>query len=362
MPKKSRAKSGSTSVSDVMRTNDKLYIWKHSHFCKPLKTILKKKNIKLIPVPGLIPNLELDLNGDACWLRDYFLPLKIGKKQIGYSVSNTLSDKAYMKYCEDRQTNTIPELAGDLQGASMNLLQYFDNHMIAKQHKLLYHDVFLEGGNIITLDNGVVLIGNDSLLITQYQLKYANDNITSYICDTITNYSYYYRQIALEKIQKVLGSNLVWLQQPSFHLDICIAAGPNNIVFIHDPNEILKINDLPNEIYDNAKEEIRYLSPILDKICDKLRTAKLVPIRVPGRASIHRKYVICFMNAIMGVDQYNQFYYITGKSKYDSIQRAFRRILKQNGVSNVHFIGNPDDVEKELLLDGSLRCQTVKAL
>jgi eukaryotic-like serine/threonine-protein kinase len=227
--------------------------------------------------------------------------------------------------------------------------------------------VYLEGGNVMVApkaDGAMgVLIGMSSLLVSTFLLSREG---------AFARGASFPSELRATKliIASELGVNpsqVIYLDQPEFHLDTFLTPGVNGQVFISDPDysnamikAILRDPGLSRGQRDALKEKL-YAAPSLSTLraqlkpaIDELRAAGYRVIGIPGEYSPNPVEDTNFMNGIVATGRDGRRYDIVGMSPTTPLNGAFRKVMGRYGIT-VFFV---PDTQGLIRQRGIIHCVT----
>jgi len=194
-------------------------------------------------------------------------------------------------------------------------------------------------------------------------------------------------EITKQIIAKDLGvdpSQVTYVKQPGFHIDMYMRPGLDNTVFIQDYQETINLLDklLRNPETKGGKRLIlqkfrkhaikmqREMGPTMADIKNSLHQSGYKVISVPGvfHGADKRVGDVNFMNGITGTGKDDGKFYITNGSNIPELNDAFARIMNFSGVDSIYFVGRSDDkrgyepVHESLKEFGALDCRTIEVV
>ena len=234
--------------------------------------------------------------------------------------------------------------------------------------------VYLEGGNVLVVPKADgtkgVLIGMSSLLVSTFLLSREG----TFAPSASFPYKLKATKLVIAKELGVNPSQVTYLDQPDFHLDMFLTPGVNGQVFIEDPdysnatiNALLKEpglsrlqrNALKGKLYGNTSgprsaPSLSKLRAELKPTIDELRGAGYQVIGVPGEYNPNPVEDTDFMNGIVATGRNGERYDIVGQSPTTPLNGAFRKVMARYGIT-VFFV---PDTQGLLYERGSVHCVT----
>jgi hypothetical protein len=234
--------------------------------------------------------------------------------------------------------------------------------------------VYLEGGNVLVVPKADgtkgVLIGMSSLLVSTFLLSREG----AFAPGTSFAYKLKATKLIIAKELGVNPSQVIYLDQLEFHLDMFLTPGENGQVFIEDPdysnatiNALIKDpglssqqrNALKEKLYANASgsssaPSLSTLRAELKPTIDELRDAGYQVIGVPGEYNPNPVEDTDFMNGIVATGENGEKYDIVGQSPTTPLNGAFRKVMARYGIT-VFFVPGTQGLLYE---HGSIHCVT----
>lgn len=374
------------------------------------KRILKEEIFPILKYEGIQHSFVSDR---SLWLRDYVLPMGNGEQQIcetnlldtdGIEAAEQLA-KSNQNHAYSREWPYGFELT--LGGSCISSDEYYASrrkgiHTLCQNNDVPYKisKAILEGGNIITVtrqDKPHVIVGKNLRYVNaayfhdkntfnikyqaQIEKKYPRKNdgvirLQSKVSEyKIKNDALKHAKLAIEKELNLPKERITWLENVYYHADIYVAAGPHNVIFLHSNKLMAELGEkdfyltgslTSANIMIAANSLEKTAGDILEKNKRKLINHGYVVVEVPGvghqidRSSQDNEFpmIINLMNGYSGKGK-NGFFYITLACCVKTIQDEFTRILHNNGVDNVYYVGTSEEAIEILDLEGSLRCMSV---
>jgi len=304
----------------------------------------------------------------SIWIRDDFLVLSNG------AFLAPSSNPRVLDALSDFEAYPVP--AGHIyargQGRVARMQEIEDLKVFAHQNGIIVKEssVYLEGGNVLVThkDDGSkgILIGMSSLLVSTFLLSL--EGIVSLNMNFDAKLT-----VTKEMIAQELGvktTQVIYLDQPFFHLDMFLTPGPDGKIFIEDPSlsnrTIFKLLRQPGLSEDTRKglNDRLYLTPSLNQLqyglqltTNELRAAGYQVMGVPGEYRYEGGIDTNFMNGLMGTDRHGRRYYITNQSPISLLNMAFKQVMATYGI-DVFFVDTMD----LLVNGGGIRCVTIEQI
>jgi hypothetical protein len=301
----------------------------------------------------------------SVWIRDDFLTLSNGillAPSQNSHVDEALNDlKAYRDppghvYATDQgRVGRHHEVAA------------FESHARENGLAIRHSRVYLEGGNVLVVPKADgtkgVLIGMSSLLVSTFLLSREGVFAPS----TSFPHKLQATKLVIAKELGVDPSQVIYIDQPEFHLDLFLTPGENGQVFIEDPaysnatiNALFRSPEL-SESQRNALKEKLYANTALSTLqaelrptIDELRNAGYQVIGVPGEYNPNPVEDTDFMNGIVATGKNGERYDIVGESPTAPLNGVFRKVMARYGIT-VFFV---PDTQGLIYEQGSIHCVT----
>jgi hypothetical protein len=227
--------------------------------------------------------------------------------------------------------------------------------------------VYLEGGNVLVVPKADgakgVLIGMSSLLVSTFLLSREG----AFPRGASFTYKLKATKLVIARELGVDPSQVTYLDQPEFHLDMFLTPGENGQVFIEDPdysnatiNALLSEPGLSVGQRDELKEKLYSATSLstlraeLKPTIGELREAGYQVIGLPGEYNPNPFEDTDFMNGIVATGRNGERYDIVGESPVGPLNGAFSTVMARYGII-VFFI---PDTQGLLYEQGSIHCVT----
>lgn len=299
------------------------------------------------------------------WIRDDFLALSNGILLAPSSdphIEDALNDlDAY------RDPPGHVYATGQGRVADHQEIAAFESH--ARENGLVIQDsrVYLEGGNVLAVPkadgSNAVLIGMSSLLVSTFLLNREGAFAPGTSFSDKLNAT---KRVIAQQLG-VGPSQVTYLDQLEFHLDMFLTPGSNGQVFIEDPDDSnaminallrdpglskLQRLELKDKLYTNTS--LSTLRAELKPTIDELRGAGYQVIGVPGEYNPNPVEDTDFMNGIVATGPDGKPYDIVGQSPTMSLNGAFQKVMAHYGIT-VFFV---PDTHGLIYENGSIHCVT----
>jgi len=243
----------------------------------------------------------------------------------------------------------------------------FESHVRETGLVIQHSRVYLEGGNVLVVPRADgttgVLIGMSSLLVSTFLLSREG----AFAPGASFPYKLKATKLVIARELGVDPSQVVYLDQPEFHLDMFLTPGENGQVFIEDPDysnavidALIRDPGLSGQQRDALKEKL-YSAPSLSTLraelkptIDELRGAGYQVIGIPGEYNPNPADDTDFMNGIVATGKNGERYDIVGQSPATPLNGAFRKVMARYGIT-VFFV---PDTQGLLYEQGSIHCVT----
>jgi len=308
----------------------------------------------------------------SVWIRDDFLTLSNGillAPSQNPHVEEALKDlKAY------RDPPGHIYVADQGRVGRHHEVAAYESHMRENGLVIRHSRVYLEGGNVLVVPKADgakgVLIGMSSLLVSTFLLSREG----AFAPGASFPYKLKATKLIIAKELGVDPSQVIYLDQLEFHLDMFLTPGENGQVFIEDPDysnatidalirnpglSMLQRNELKEKLYTDTSgpSSVRSLSTMraeLKPTIDELRDAGYQVIGVPGVFNPNPVEDTDFMNGIVATGTNGERYDIVGQSPTTPLNGAFRTVMARYGIT-VFFV---PDTQGLLYEQGSIHCVT----
>lgn len=169
--------------------------------------------------------------------------------------------------------------------------------------------------------------------------------------------------------------DVVFVEQLAFHLDMCMAVGPNDQILVQDHAASLALlaeleaetwepdeEELRKRYRDHAKELAESMSGPTEQVTQQLENAGYDVVRVAAVFTGGKDAPpINFLNHIAGTNDAGEMFYLTNAAAGRlgaAIQERFAAVLYDLGYASVHFLGVDGKAAESLWRSGGLRCLT----
>ena len=306
------------------------------------------------------------------WIRDDFLTLSNGTLLAPSQDPHVAEALKDLKAYRDPPGHVYEADQGRV-GRQHEVAVYEDH---ARENGLVirHSRVYLEGGNVLVVPKADgtkgVLIGMSSLLVSTFLLSREG----AFAPGTSFRYKLQATKLVIAKELGVDPSQVVYLDQLEFHLDMFLTPGENGQVFIEDPAysdatikalirgpglSRLQRNALKEKLYTNTPgpfydPSLSTLQAELKPTIDELRAAGYQVIGIPGEYKPNPVEDTDFMNGLVATGRNGERYEIVGQSPTTPLNGAFRKVMARYGIT-VFFV---PDAQGLIYYGGSIHCVT----